>query len=41
MIEQIVNGNLIKYGIASENNPISSTKHITILDTPIKGKGEN
>ena len=35
MIEQIVNNNLIKYGIASENDPITSTKHITIFDTPI------
>lgn len=36
MIEQIVNNNLIKYGIASENDPITSTKHITIFDTPVK-----
>lgn len=36
MIEQIVNRNLIKYGIASEDDPITSTKHITIFDTPIK-----
>lgn len=35
MIEQIVNTNLIKYGIASESDPITSTKHITIFDTPI------
>lgn len=35
MIEQIVNSNLIKYGIASESDPITSTKHITIFDTPI------
>lgn len=35
MIEQIVNSNLIKYGIASENDPITSKKHITIFDTPI------
>lgn len=35
MIEQIVNTNLIKYGIASEDDPITSTKHITIFDTPI------
>lgn len=36
MIEQIVNSNLIKYGIASEDDPIVSTKHMTIFDTPIK-----
>lgn len=35
MIEQIVNSNLIKYSIASESDPITSTKHITIFDTPI------
>lgn len=35
MIEQIVNSNLIKYGIASESDPITSTKHITIFDTHI------
>lgn len=35
MIENIVNSNLIKYGIASETDPIASTKHITIFDTPI------
>lgn len=35
MIEQIVNSNLIKYSIASESDPIISTKHITIFDTPI------
>lgn len=35
MIEQIVNSNLIKYGIASEDDPITSTKHMTIFDTPI------
>lgn len=35
MIEQIVNSNLIKYGIASEDDPITSKKHITIFDTPI------
>lgn len=38
MIEQIVNSNLIKYGIASEDDPITSTKHITIFDTPVKGE---
>lgn len=37
MIEQIVNSNLIKYGIASEDDPITSKKHITIFDTPIDG----
>ena len=41
MIEQIVNSNLIKYGIASESDPITSTKHITIFDTPITDKEEN
>lgn len=35
MIENIVNSNLIKYGIASETDPITSTKHMTIFDTPI------
>ena len=35
MIEHIVNTNLIKYGIASEDDPITSTKHITIFDKPI------
>jgi len=38
MIEQIVNSNLIKYGIASEDDPITSTKHITIFDMPVKEK---
>lgn len=38
MIEQIVNSNLIKYGIASEDDPITSTKHITIFDAPILEK---
>lgn len=41
MIEQIVNSNLIKYGIAAENDPIVSTKHITIFDTPIERKENN
>ena len=36
MIEQIINSNLIKYRIASENDPITSTKHITIFDSPVK-----
>lgn len=36
MIESIVNSNLVKYGIASEDDPITSTKHITIFDTPVK-----
>lgn len=36
MIESIVNNNLIKYGIASESDPITSTKHITIFDTEPK-----
>lgn len=38
MVEQIVNNNLIKYGIASEDDPITSTKHITIFDMPIDKK---
>lgn len=38
MIEEIVNNNLIKYGIASEDDPITSTKHITIFDAPIVEK---
>lgn len=41
MIEQIVNSNLIKYGIAAENDPIVSTKHITIFDTLIERKENN
>ena len=36
MIESVVNHNLIKYGIATENDPITSTRHITIFDTPVK-----
>lgn len=40
MIEEIVNSNLIKYGIASEDDPITSTKHITIFDMPVKSKTE-
>lgn len=36
MIEGIVNSNLIKYKIASESDPITSTKHVTIFDTPVK-----
>lgn len=36
MIESIVNDNLIKYGIASESDPITSTRHITIFDTKPK-----
>lgn len=32
MIESIVNSNLIKYGIAAESDPITSTRHITIFD---------
>lgn len=36
MIENIVNSNLIKYGIATENDPITSTRHITIFDMPVK-----
>lgn len=40
MIEQIVNSNLIKYGIASKDDPITSTKHMTIFDTPVEIKGD-
>lgn len=36
MIEGIVNGNLVKYGIVSEGDPIASTRHITIFDSPAK-----
>ena len=36
MIESIVNSNLIKYGIASETDKITSNKHITIFDSDIK-----
>lgn len=36
MIEGIVNTNLVKYGIASEDDPITSTKHMTIFDMPVK-----
>lgn len=36
MIEEIVNSNLIKYKIASEDDPIATTKHLTIFDTPTK-----
>lgn len=35
MIESIVNDNLIKYKITSENDPIVSTRHTTIFDTPV------
>ncbi len=38
MIEEIVNSNLIKYSIASEDDPITSTKHMTIFDMPVKEK---
>lgn len=38
MIEGIVNDNLIKYGIASEDDPITSTKHMTIFDMEVKRK---
>lgn len=39
MIEQIVNSNLIKFGIVSEGDPIASSKHITIFDMQVKDKG--
>lgn len=38
MIESIVNSSLIKYGIANESDPITSTKHITIFNTEPKNK---
>ena len=38
MIESIVNDNLIKYSIASETDPITSTRHITIFDTEPKNQ---
>ena len=38
MIESIVNNNLIKYGIAGESDPITSTRHITIFDTEPKNQ---
>lgn len=38
MVEQVVNSNLIKFGIASEDDPITSTKHITIFDKLVKEK---
>ena len=41
MIESIVNDNLIKYGIATENDPITSTRHVTIFNTPVLGKENN
>lgn len=40
MIEQIVNSNLIKYGIASKDDPITSMKHITIFDKPINKESD-
>lgn len=40
MIGGIVNSNLIKYGIASEDDPITSTKHMTIFDMAVKNKTE-
>lgn len=36
MIESIINSNLIKYKIASKDDPITSTRHITIFDSPIR-----
>lgn len=35
MIENIVNENLIKYGIAAKDDMITSTRHITIFDTSV------
>ena len=34
MVEGIVNDNLVKYKIVSKDDPIASTRHITIFDTP-------
>ena len=36
MVEGIVNDNLIQYGIASEDDPITSTKHITIFNKTLR-----
>ena len=35
MIEQIVNSNLIKHNIVSEDDPIASMKHVTIFDQTV------
>ena len=35
MIESIVNDNLVKYGIAAKDDMITSTRHVTIFDTPV------
>lgn len=35
MIESIVNENLVKYRIAAKDDMITSTRHITIFDTPV------
>lgn len=35
MVEGIVNDNLVKYKIVSKDDPIASTKHITIFDAPV------
>lgn len=38
MIEQIVNNNLIKYNIVSKDDPIATTRYITIFDSPVSNK---
>lgn len=40
MVEGIVNNNLIKYRIVSKDDPITSTKHITIFDNPVSEENE-
>ena len=40
MVEGIVNNNLIKYRIVSKDDPITSTKHITIFDNPVPEENE-
>lgn len=35
MIESIANDNLVKYGIAAKDDMITSTRHVTIFDTPV------
>ena len=40
MVEGIVDNNLIKYRIVSKDDPITSTKHITIFDNPVSEENE-
>ena len=40
MVEGIVNDNLIKYKIVSKDDPIASTRHITIFDSPVPEETE-